>query len=132
MNLRRRHTESAEVFTDSLSDIMFFLLLFFIIISTLVNPNVIKITLPSSKNPASVNMDNMTLQVDANRNYFINNEPIKFSELEIALAAVSSEKNTKNVILYMDKTLTVQDMADVMQIGTKLGLKMSLSTKVIN
>jgi biopolymer transport protein ExbD len=132
MNLRRRHTESAEVFTDSLSDIMFFLLLFFIIISTLVNPNVIKITLPSSKNPASVNTDNVTLQVDASRSYFINNVNVSFAELETALLTVTQEKNTKNVILYMDKILTVQDMADVMQIGNKLGLKMALSTKVIN
>ncbi len=131
MNLSRRHKESAEVFTDSLSDIMFFLLLFFIILSTLVNPNVIKLSLPTSKNPTVVNTDNVSLQVDANHAYFINNVPIEFAQLEIALAAETKDKNTANVILYMDKSLTVQDLADVMQVGAKLNLKMVLSTKAV-
>lgn len=131
MNLSRRHKETAEVFTDSLSDIMFFLLLFFIILSTLVNPNVVKLTVPSSKDTTMVNTDNVNLQIDANRNFFINNIPIEFAMLEAALTAETKDKNTSNVILYMDKTLTVQDLADVMQIGSKLKLKMVLSTKAV-
>ncbi|MCA6363195.1 MAG: biopolymer transporter ExbD [Bacteroidetes bacterium] len=131
MNLSRRHKESAEVFTDSLSDIMFFLLLFFIILSTLVNPNVIKLSLPSSKNPPVVNTDAVNLQVDASHNYYINNVQISFAEMETALAAETKAKNTTNVILFMDKSLTVQDLADVMQVGSKLQLKMVLSTKAV-
>jgi biopolymer transport protein ExbD len=131
MNLSRRHKESAEVFTDSLSDIMFFLLLFFIILSTLVNPNVIKLNLPTSKNPTNVNMDNVNLVVDGSHAYFIDGAPINFAELETALQAVTQEKKTDKVILSMDKTLTVQDLADVMQIGANLKLKIVLSTKAV-
>ena len=47
--VKRNKRFHAEVATSSLSDIMFFLLLFFLIISTLANPNVIKMTLPKSK-----------------------------------------------------------------------------------
>ncbi|MCU0432262.1 MAG: biopolymer transporter ExbD [Bacteroidia bacterium] len=131
MNLSRRHKESAEVFTDSLSDIMFFLLLFFIILSTLVNPNVIKLNLPTSKNPTNVNMDNVNLVVNGNHEYFIEGAPITFAELETALKAVTTDKKTDKVILSMDKTLTVQDLADVMQIGANLKLKIVLSTKAV-
>jgi biopolymer transport protein ExbD len=132
MNLRRRHRESAEVFTESLNDIMFFLLLFFIIISTLANPNVIKLNLPSSVTTTQVTNSRVTLQVDGNGNYFINNYPVPFDQLEIALAAETKAKNTESVILALDKSLTIQDLADVMQIGSKLKLKMVLNAKSIN
>ncbi|MFZ4800138.1 MAG: biopolymer transporter ExbD, partial [Bacteroidia bacterium] len=46
MKLRRKKRFEAEVATSSLNDIMFFLLLFFLIISTIANPNVIKVLLP--------------------------------------------------------------------------------------
>ncbi|GAB4132617.1 MAG: biopolymer transporter ExbD [Bacteroidia bacterium] len=127
MQLRRRHRESAEVFTDSLNDIMFFLLLFFIILSTLVNPNVIKLNLPSSKNTSSLSTGKVILAIDANHNYFVNNYPVTFDQLEPVLQAETKSKNTNSVILSMDKSLTVQDLADVLQIGSKLQLKMVLS-----
>ncbi|MFN8713054.1 MAG: ExbD/TolR family protein [Bacteroidota bacterium] len=131
MNLRRRHKESAEVYTDSLSDIMFFLLLFFIILSTLVYPNVIKVNTPTSTESTVVNTDNINLVVDANHQYYVNNVNVGFAELEVALSTMTKEKNTNNVILFMDKSLTVQDLADVMQVGSKLKLKMVLSTKAV-
>ncbi|HQW56265.1 MAG TPA: biopolymer transporter ExbD, partial [Saprospiraceae bacterium] len=48
MNLRRSNRIKAHVYTDSLNDIMFFLLLFFLIVSTVANPNVVKILLPKA------------------------------------------------------------------------------------
>ena len=49
MGLRKKAHREAEVSTESLNDIMFFLLLFFLILSTMVSPNAIKVNLPSSK-----------------------------------------------------------------------------------
>lgn len=130
MQLRRRKRETAEVFTESLNDIMFFLLLFFIIISTLANPNVIKMELPSSKT-ASVLLPNqkVTLQIDADHNYYVNNLPITIDQMEPVLLAETKAKNVNSVTLTLDKSLSIQDLADVLQIGSKLGLKMVLSAK---
>ena len=127
MNLRKRKREGAEVFTDSLNDIMFFLLLFFIIISTLVNPNVINLDPPSSKETSTASKGTVTLAVDAQHNFFINNLPVNFDQVEPVLLAETNAKDTKSVILFMDKTLSVQDVADVMQIGAKLKVKFALS-----
>lgn len=129
MQLRRRKKETAEVFTESMNDIMFFLLLFFIILSTLVNPNVIKIDLPNSKTASEVHSGKVNLVVDANHNYYVNNLPISIDQMEPVLLAETKAKQTNSVILTLDKTLTVQDLADVLQIGSKLGLKMVLSAK---
>lgn len=46
MNLRNKAHKEAEVFTDSLNDIIFILLMFFLIVATLANPNVVKVGLP--------------------------------------------------------------------------------------
>lgn len=127
MNLRGKHKEGAEVFTDSLNDIMFFLLLFFIIISTLVNPNVINLDPPSSKETSNLTKGTVTLAVDAQHNFYVNNLPVSFDQLEPVLLAETKAKNTTSVILFMDKTLSVQDVADVMQVGAKLKIKFALS-----
>jgi biopolymer transport protein ExbD len=127
MNLRRKHKEGAEVFTDSLGDIMFFLLLFFIIISTLVNPNVINLDSPSSKTAAVLQQGKVTLAVDAQHNYYVNNLPVPFDQLQPILLAELKAKNTQSIILFMDKSLSVQDVADVMQLGSNLKVKLVLS-----
>jgi biopolymer transport protein ExbD len=129
MQLRRKNKETAEVFTESMNDIMFFLLLFFIILSTLAVTNGIKMELPSTKTPIEINQGKVVLQVDANHNYYVNNVAITIDQMEPALLQQTNEKKTGSVILDLDKSLTVQDLADVLAVGSKLGLKMVLSAK---
>lgn len=129
MKLKRRHREGAEVSTESLNDIMFFLLLFFLIISTLVNPSVIKLTLPSSSVAPQMTKQPVTVEVSADHAYVVNQTPIPFSDLENAIRIEIAKTNSPTVVLKLDKSLTVQDLADVMQIGYNLKVKMVLSTK---
>lgn len=129
MKLQRRHKEGAEVSTESLNDIMFFLLLFFLIISTLANPSVIKLTLPNSKAAEQVQKQQITVQVSADHEYAINETKIPFSDLEPALKIKMAETQNPTIVLRFDNSLTVQDLADVMQIGYSLGAKMVLATK---
>jgi biopolymer transport protein ExbD len=132
MKIKRRHKEAAEVSTESLNDIMFFLLLFFLIISTLANPSVLKLTLPSSKPAEQMQKQQITIEVDANHQYVINKTPISFTQLEDALKFEISKVETPTVVLKFDNTLSIQDLADVMQIGYSLGVKMVLATKPTN
>lgn len=129
MQLRRKQKEGAEVFTDSLNDIMFFLLLFFIILATMANRNAIKMEVPSTQQAEIVQSKQVLLQVDANHNYFINNVPITIDQLEPALLAETKAKQNTNVTVAMDKSLSIQDLADLWQIGSNLKLKMVLSAK---
>ncbi|MBN8702332.1 MAG: biopolymer transporter ExbD [Bacteroidetes bacterium] len=132
MNLKRKHREAAEVSTESLNDIMFFLLLFFLILSTLANPNIIKLTLPNSSHSDQLPKQKITIEVTADRNYYINNTPIPFSDMENALKILTEKVKDPVVILRLDNTLAVQDLADVLQIGYKLNIKMVLATKPPN
>jgi biopolymer transport protein ExbD len=134
MKLKRRHKEGAEVSTESLNDIMFFLLLFFLIISTLANPSVLKLTLPNSKPGEQLQKQQITIEVDANHQYVINKTAISFTDLENALRIEMAKvtEGIPTVILKFDNSLSIQDLADVMQIGYGLGVKMVLATKPPN
>jgi biopolymer transport protein ExbD len=129
MNLRRRHREAAEVSTESLNDIMFFLLLFFLIVSTLVNPNVIKLLLPNAKQSPQMAKQPITLSVTAARQYYINKKQVPFSELESNLKLELTRLQDPTVVLRLDKSLSIQDLADIMTIGEKLQVKMVLASE---
>lgn len=129
MKLKRRHKEGAEVSTESLNDIMFFLLLFFLIASTLANPSVLKLNLPNSKNAVQMTKQQVTIEVDANHEYMVNKERVTFPDLENVLRIALAKTKEPTVVLKMDNSLSIQDLADVMQIGYKLGIKMVLATK---
>ena len=132
MNLRKRSGLRAEVSTSSLNDIMFFLLLFFLIISTLVNPSVIKLNLPSSKKSQTMNKQSITVDVSKDLHYFVNNVQVPVDKLESVLNREAKAKQQGTIVLRLDKALSVQDLVDLMQIGYKLKLKMVLSTEPKN
>src|SRR6218665_1628103 len=114
MRLKRQRRFHAEVSTASLNDIMFFLLLFFLIVSTLGSPNVIKLLLPKSDNSAhDVSKQPVTLSVTKDKEYFIDKTPIPFPELEARLAEATAKMEEPTVILRAEQTLTIQDLVDV-------------------
>jgi biopolymer transport protein ExbD len=128
MNIRRNKRFTPEVSTSSLNDIMFFLLLFFLIISTLSNPNVIKILLPSANVTHSLNKQQVTLTVTADKRCFIDQQEVNPSELEQALVQATQNIERPTIILRLAHSLSVQDFVDVLEIGVKLNIKMVVAT----
>ncbi|ARK09954.1 MULTISPECIES: ExbD/TolR family protein [Spirosomataceae] len=128
MKLRRKRKFAAEVATSSLNDIMFFLLLFFLIISTVANPNVIKLLLPKAAASQQLSKKQVTLSVDANKQYFIDKQPVATESLEEELKTVMAGIDEPTIVVRFDKTLSVQDLVDVLQTGAKLNIKMVMAT----
>ena len=129
MNIRSKNHFQAEVSTSSLNDIMFFLLLFFLIISTVTNPNVIKVLLPQSKATQQFNKQPVILTVTESKQYYINKRPVPSSELEQELKKACEGLPEPTVVIHMPYNLEVQDLVDVMQIGASQKIKMVLATK---
>lgn len=129
MKIRRKSKFAPEVFTHSLNDIMFFLMLFFLIISTMVNPNVIKLMLPKASAAQQMQKKQTTVAVDSEKNYFIDRNPVAKDQLETQLAAIFTGVEDKTVILQVDQTVSVQDLVDVLAIGAKLDIKMVMAVK---
>jgi biopolymer transport protein ExbD len=128
MNIKRKRHFKAEVATSSLNDIMFFLLLFFLIVSSLANPNVIKLLLPNSKSAQNLNKQQITISITKDKQYFIDNREISFSDIEPLLKARIGTLEEPTVILRLESSLTVQDLVDVLEIGNRLKVKMLMAT----
>ena len=128
MAIKRNKRFHAEVATSSLSDIMFFLLLFFLIISTLANPNVIRMTLPKSKTNEKTNKQLITLSVTDEKRYFIDKEEVLLDQLESRLLQLMNPAKDQTVIIRIPATLQVQDLVDVLQIGVRNKLKFVIAT----
>ncbi len=128
MNIRRRSKFAAEVSTSSLNDIMFFLLLFFLIVSTVANPSVIKLLLPKAESHQNVSKKQVTLSVNKELQYFIDSKPFMFEQLEGALQQLMANSEDPTIVLRFDSALSVQDLVDVLSLGNKLKIKMVLAT----
>jgi biopolymer transport protein ExbD len=130
MKFKRQRRFEAEVATASLNDIMFFLLLFFLIISTLANPNVIKLLLPKASASQSVSKQPVTLSITKEKVYYINRTPVPFPQLEERLRAATANMPEPTVVLRAESSLTIQDLVDVMSLGAKMKLRMVLATEL--
>ncbi len=128
ITLRKKKEPTAEVFTSSMNDIMFFLMLFFIIISTLLNPSMIKVSLPNTQYSQSIQKKEINLTVTKEKNYFVNNSQVPFDALENQLKKELSRFPDAFIMLRFDKTLTIQDLVTVLAIGNKLNSKMIIAT----
>jgi biopolymer transport protein ExbD len=129
MNLRRKSKITAEVATSSMNDIMFFLMLFFLIMSTLLNPNVIKLTLPSSKHNQTLRQKEVSISITKDLQYYIDNQAVPFAQIETYLAVELQKSKDLTVILRCDSGIPVQELVNVLEIGNKLKVKMVLATK---
>jgi len=130
MILKRKREMQAEVYTSSLNDIMFFLLLFFLIISTLVNPSVIQLMLPkASANVQKVSKQTINLSVTKELNYFLNDKPIPFEAIMPSIQKLVQNPENTTVILRADRTIQLQDLVSILDIGNQLHVKMILATQ---
>ena len=128
IELLKKKDFNAEVFTSSMNDIMFFLMLFFIIISTLLNPSMIKVTLPSSRSSQSIQKKEINLTMTKEKVYFVNNTQVPFNGLEMQLKKELKLSPDAVIMLRFDKTLSIQDLVNVLSLGPKMNVKMIMAT----
>lgn len=128
MNLRRKHKISAEVNTSSINDIMFFLMLFFLIASTVVNPNVVKLLLPRSSTGQAVSKKQVAVSITKDFRYYLENTVLTEDQLQQKLQAMASPNSEITIVLRVDKTVDIQHVVKVIDLANKLKFKMVLAT----
>ncbi|MGZ3872667.1 MAG: ExbD/TolR family protein [Mucilaginibacter sp.] len=130
MNLRKRQRGvSAEVQTSAMNDIMFFLLLFFLIASTVTNPNVIKLMLPKSSSGKSVSKKTIVVSVTKDLRYYVDRKEVTIADMPNTLAAYKKLATELTIVLYVDRTVAIQDVVQIMDISQKLNIKLVLATE---
>jgi len=121
MNVRKRLRTHPEVHTGALNDILFILLLFFLIVSTLANPNVIKVSNPKAKSDTKAKQT-VVVTVDKNQQLYIGQKMVPIESLEVELRSyLSKETDKPSVVINGDSTSHLGTAIQVMQIIKKLG-----------
>ncbi|WP_256009489.1 ExbD/TolR family protein [Desertivirga xinjiangensis] len=129
MNLRKRKRPAAEVHTSAMNDIMFFLMLFFLIASTVTNPNIIKLLLPKSDSGQSVSKKTVSLAVTKDLEYYLDKQLIRLEDIQPRLTAYKQQAPELTIILSVDRTVAIQDVVQIMDISNKMGIKLVLATE---
>ena len=121
MNIRRKLKSHAEVHTGPLNDILFILLMFFLIAATLANPNVIKLSTPKAKGDTKTKQ-NVVVNIDTKDQYIVNGKVIPLTELRATLLPmIMKDSANATIAINADKTVPVDEVVAVMRIARELG-----------
>jgi len=136
MSLKKQTKVSTEFSMASMTDIIFLLLLFFIITSTVVQTNVIKVLLPqSTKTERQKTIVNIT--IDAEHNFFIardKGEPMEvdFDEIEPFLQETVSDNPEMFVALYADESVPYREIVRILDVANQNSFKLVLATRPLD
>ncbi|TKC03842.1 ExbD/TolR family protein [Pedobacter frigoris] len=130
MNLRKRNKGTVEVHTSALNDIMFFLLLFFLLASAVVNPKVVKLLLPRSESGQQSNAQKtVTVSIDDKLNYFVDKQPTTLENLQTAIETYQKAAPDLTIVLYVARGVSIENTMLVFDVANKLKLKVVLAVE---
>lgn len=127
MNLKTKHKVEAAFSMSSMTDVVFLLLIFFMLTSSFVTPSGLPVNLPTSKSSAIV-LQKVSVTITADLKYFINDRRVSMNRLAMELKnELGGEKGV--VVLHCDKKVPVEHLVKVAGIATKLEAKVSIATQ---
>lgn len=127
MKLARKTRVSTEFSLASMTDLIFLLLIFFMLTSNFVTPSGMPVSLPQASTGVIQRM-NISITITGDLKYFINNTQTTLEALETELRQEMGT-DTKAVVLNVDESVPVKYFVQVASIANKLGAKVSIATK---
>lgn len=127
MNINSKHKVDASFSMSSMTDIIFLLLVFFMLTSSFITPSGLPVNLPSSSS-SNIVMQKVSVTITPDLKYYVNDQKVSLPRLERTLKAELNEKEGV-VVLHCDKAVPVEHLVNVASIATKLKAKISLATK---
>jgi len=133
MKFRKKHNEGSEVFTDSLNDILFILLMFFLIVATLANPNVVKVGLPKGTKDTKAKQ-NIMVSIDKEQNYYIGPSKVDHTMIDTLLIREiekyrKTPLDTPTVVINADTASYYGEVFRIMRLSKKSGAKVVATVK---
>ncbi len=127
MDLKPKHKIESTFNLSSMTDIIFLLLIFFMLTASFVTPSGLPVSLPSSKS-SNIVMQKVSVTITPNLTYYVNDKNTPVSQLESALARELKGKEGV-VVLHVDKSVPVEHLVRVAGIATSLEAKVTIATK---
>lgn len=137
MGLKKRTKVSAEFNMSSLTDIIFLLLIFFMLTSSVVSPTAINLQLPNSSKRAKQTKKvegPIKLNIDKQKKYTLNSRSIKAGDVRTKLTSIINndrrDREDITIVLSIDENVDAQTLVTNVDIINDLGIKMVLATKI--
>lgn len=131
MALKRNNKITSSFSMSSMSDLVFLLLIFFMITSTLVSPNALKLLLPKSNSQISAK-PTTSVSITPNGAYYVETTPVSIQDLQIVLQDKMKSAEDPTISLHTDKSCTMEQVVVVMNIAKNNKWKLILATSPEN
>jgi len=128
MNLRGRNKISPEFSMSSMTDIVFLLLIFFMLTSPAITPEALDLILPKAKGKTT-NKQNVAVSITKDLQVYINKERVSNSSLEARLKEILSAEEDPTIILRAEEGVPIEKAVDVMDIANRNRYKIVLAVK---
>jgi biopolymer transport protein ExbD len=134
MAIRRTTKVDSSFSMSSMTDIVFLLLIFFLVTSTLINPNALKLLLPkstgqvSAKATVSVSIKHWQKENDFSFHINGNETPVRFDKVEDELITLLQEEEDPTFSIYADETVPIKEVVKVMNIAKRNHYKVIMAT----
>lgn len=126
MNIRKRKKSHTEVHTGALNDILFILLLFFLIVSTLANPNVVKVNNPKGQKDTKAKQ-NIVISIDKDQKVYMGQTEVPHemldSLLKMEVTKYTTNIDTPSVVINADSIAFYGEVFRIMRLAKKSGAK---------
>ncbi len=126
MKLKGRNKISPEFSMASMTDIVFLLLIFFMLTAN--SPNALDLLLPKAKGK-STNTQNVSVTINRNLEYFVNNERINGEYIEIELKKALEGQDKPTIILRAEESVAIKEAVNVMDIANRNNYKVILAVR---
>jgi len=128
MNLRGRNKVSPEFSMSSMTDIVFLLLVFFLLTSPTITPEALDLILPKAKGKSS-NVQNISVSITNKLQYYVDNDRVSQSRLESTLRSKLSGTSEPTIILRAEEGVPIEKAVGVMDIANRNKYKVILAVK---
>ncbi|MBO4751982.1 MAG: biopolymer transporter ExbD [Bacteroidales bacterium] len=129
--IKSRNKINVEMSSSSMSDLVFLLLIFFMITSTLISPNAVKLLLPTASNSKTMAKQNVTVYIDENQNYQVGDVPADSASLQSLIVSGIDTVQNACVVLRSDRTVPVQCVVTVIDAVNAINEQYGTQHKVI-
>ena len=127
MKVKRKNKINPNFNMSSMTDIVFLLLIFFMLTSTLVSQNALNLLLPQSKSK-TIEQTTISVSIDTDLNFYIETKLVKEENLELELIKILDKKEDPSIILNADKNIPLDKAVKVMDIAYRNNYKIVLAT----
>ena len=130
MAIKSRNKRKIDFNSSSMSDLVFLLLIFFMLTSTLVAPNAIKLMLPSS-NSKTMSKQTITVYVDEKNQYYVGEKRVRETDLQAEIFKELANQIEGTVVVRSDKTVAVQHIVNIIDAVNEINKETNNKHKVL-